>query len=1028
MHIIANNLNNYTSSFKDISVIRLANTNTTTNYQYGNAVMAKAHSKKKSVAGAFMKSSIPQVSEAGQDMLRCGSHPQHIRIDGKAKGFCNIRCHQKLCFYCASMEAMIRGIQWQQATNGYVKQKGKVYVYFLTLTVRNCEVADVGQVLTNMNKALKKFQDRIFFRREIGGWMKGTEITNSKFKIIDTHPHFHIILLSDRPLEEAYLEYIDESKEDHPTSLKQYFFREWQDCLGASEIVAEEGQDLRILPVIKIKIDAEILSCLGTGRLAPDEQCAGAGMSDELAYALIQSGKLDEEMVEDLNLGKGFDERKLLELKIKEEMAWAKEAESHKKINYIVKYVTKEDDVTKNPEWAANLMVNIRRRRFHAISQNLKALIPVHDRPELTKNALLLSGRNIRLKRHDKAKFYDCIVTQNNAVFTLDCEETLQQKRTGQSLHQAIKNGCLRLMLEQADHDPEKWLNIIDYAFASLHGLPEAGYMSRHVLQEWMDSTIYREEHMSDELWNMVDNMTELMKQTGLKTWEIIGTPHPDIALPLDEDQQYGLTLIRQGYDAIQKRYTEVQRAGYFDETRYQQEAMDDIISIHNQISNITYELINDELELGETNLSSEQIETLKKERTSATHMRSSHVQRLTGLTRVGSKERFEAVAELHQTKTTMIEPMTAEIVGKIESRIEEIAYGIADLVALNKKRGGHISNDDKAILKAGRAKIKKLRKYLREHPNFRPVADACEFSLEMLPPKEEPILHSLSHEVPYPFLPHAQGKHDWSECFGEAYTEQATNRAEAEAELMAYKAMCKSQKWNTLAYGTNKKLMAKDDIDPRGGLVPTTCYPTTAELRFSGIKDSATMEEVTMALFDEQAIKAKVSGKRIASWNDKQAKRRAKGMAREEAPANLTLRDPADMNFAVFDWTADQAFIKNATKALEKQEYTATVMRVDRPDANTGWSHETSTGDSFTTWRRNRGKAFNGAWFAEHAIQVSVLIEVDGRAVATKFYAPATMKEQWQGLMGKAITKAHKMTLQQCLDRPPVGQRLEPN
>jgi len=37
-------------------------------------------------------------------------------------------------------------------------------------------------------------------------------------------------------------------------------------------------------------------------------------------------------------------------------------------------------------------------------------------------------------------------------------------------------------------------------------------------------------------------------------------------------------------------------------------------------------------------------------------------------------------------------------------------------------------------------------------------------------------------------------------------------------------------------------------------------------------------------------------------------------------------------------------------------------------------------------------------------------------------------MKEQWQGLMGKAITKAHKMTLQQCLDRPPVGQRLEPN
>lgn len=1029
MHIIANKINNYTSSFKDISVIRLANTNTTQNFKYSNTSLTRAHGRKKAVATAFLKSHISQVNEAATEMFMCGSHPQSLRSpDGKVKGYCNRRCHNKLCSYCAQIEATVRSIQWTQAMNAYVKQKGKSYVYFLTLTVRNCEVQNIGQVLTNMNKALKKFQDRIFFRREIGAWMKGTEITNSKLKIIDTHPHFHIVLFSDRPLEEAYLEYIDEGKEDCPTSLNQYLFREWEDCLGATEIVGESAQRLDIVPAIRMRLDAEVLSCLAIGRLKPDEAGAGTGVTDDLANAILRSDKLnnDEEMLDALNKGKPFDERKLLELKIKEQANLEKENEVERTIKYIVKYITEADDLTQNPEWAANLMVGISRRRFHSISQNLKKLIPVHEKPQLTKEAVLLSGRTLRLKRHEKDKFYDCIVTQNNAVFTLDCEETKEQKLTGQSLHQAIKNGCIRMMFEQGDLDPEKWLTIIDYAFASLHGLPEAGYMSRHILQEWMDNAIYRETDMGDELWNMVENMVEFMKQTGLKPWDIIGTPHPDIALPLDEDQQYGLTLIRQGYDAIQKRYTEVQRTGYFDGTRTQQEVLDDTVNLDNQISNITYELLHDEL--GETNYSSDKIEELKRERTSLSHKRSANVQKLKGLARPNSKERFEAVADLHQFKFTVIEPMTDAMVSRIELKMEEITADIADLITLNNKRGGHISNDDKAILNAGRAKIKKLRKYLREHPNFRPVADTCDYSLEMLPPREEPILQSLSHEVAYPFLPHGQGKHDWSACFGDTYTEQATDKADAEAELMAYKAMCKAQKWNTLGYGTNKKLMAKDDINPRGGLVPTTCYPTTAELRFSGVKDSATMEEVTMALFDEQAVKAKVSGKRMASWDAKQAKRIAKGFSPEEAPAGLTLRDPADMNFAVFDWTVEQALIKNASKALEKQEYTATVMRVDTPDAHTGWSHETATGDSFTTWRRNRGKRFNSTWFAEHAVQVSILIEIDGRTVATKFFAPSTMKAQWQALMGRAITKAHRMTLQQCLDRPPIGQRLEPN
>jgi plasmid rolling circle replication initiator protein Rep len=63
----------------------------------------------------------------------------------------------------------------------------------LTLTVKNCDVADLKQTIKTMQKAWSKMRKRKMFASAVVGYVKSLEVTRSESG--QAHPHFHIMLL-----------------------------------------------------------------------------------------------------------------------------------------------------------------------------------------------------------------------------------------------------------------------------------------------------------------------------------------------------------------------------------------------------------------------------------------------------------------------------------------------------------------------------------------------------------------------------------------------------------------------------------------------------------------------------------------------------------------------------------------------------------------------------------------------------------------------------------------------------------------
>lgn len=63
---------------------------------------------------------------------------------------------------------------------------------FLTLTVRNCPVDQLGDTLTAMNAGWQRLKDRKDFK-PVTGWVRTTEVTRGRDG--SAHPHFHALLM-----------------------------------------------------------------------------------------------------------------------------------------------------------------------------------------------------------------------------------------------------------------------------------------------------------------------------------------------------------------------------------------------------------------------------------------------------------------------------------------------------------------------------------------------------------------------------------------------------------------------------------------------------------------------------------------------------------------------------------------------------------------------------------------------------------------------------------------------------------------
>lgn len=91
--------------------------------------------------------------------------------------------------------------------------------FFLTLTVKNCDIKDLKSTIQEMNKAFKKLIKRKTFIKYNLGFVKTTEITRNK-KDNSAHPHFHILLLMNSSYFKYGYEKIDVWRQN------------WKDCLG----------------------------------------------------------------------------------------------------------------------------------------------------------------------------------------------------------------------------------------------------------------------------------------------------------------------------------------------------------------------------------------------------------------------------------------------------------------------------------------------------------------------------------------------------------------------------------------------------------------------------------------------------------------------------------------------------------------------------------------------------------------------------------------------------------------------------
>jgi hypothetical protein len=85
---------------------------------------------------------------------------------------------------------------WQarfyQALPAIVQEYPKARWLFLTLTVRNCDISDLGDTLSQMNQAFQRLKDRKDFKPVLG-WIRTTEVTKGKDG--SAHPHFHVLVM-----------------------------------------------------------------------------------------------------------------------------------------------------------------------------------------------------------------------------------------------------------------------------------------------------------------------------------------------------------------------------------------------------------------------------------------------------------------------------------------------------------------------------------------------------------------------------------------------------------------------------------------------------------------------------------------------------------------------------------------------------------------------------------------------------------------------------------------------------------------
>jgi len=101
-------------------------------------------------------------------------------------------CRVRYCPVCQWRRSLMWQAKFHQSLPELQVQYPKARWIFLTLTVRNCSVSDLGDTLTMMNQGWQRLKDRKDFRPVLG-WVRTTEVTRGGDG--SAHPHFHALIM-----------------------------------------------------------------------------------------------------------------------------------------------------------------------------------------------------------------------------------------------------------------------------------------------------------------------------------------------------------------------------------------------------------------------------------------------------------------------------------------------------------------------------------------------------------------------------------------------------------------------------------------------------------------------------------------------------------------------------------------------------------------------------------------------------------------------------------------------------------------
>jgi plasmid rolling circle replication initiator protein Rep len=137
-------------------------------------------------------------------------------------------CRVRSCPVCQWRRSLMWRARFYNAVPRLLHDYPKHRFVFLTLTVRNCAIDNLGDSIQLLNSAFKKLTKRKQFPAI--GWLKSVEVTRNE-QDDSAHPHLHVLLMvPDSYFQGAY--YLSQPK-----------WRElWKECLGVD-----------YLPVVNVK-------------------------------------------------------------------------------------------------------------------------------------------------------------------------------------------------------------------------------------------------------------------------------------------------------------------------------------------------------------------------------------------------------------------------------------------------------------------------------------------------------------------------------------------------------------------------------------------------------------------------------------------------------------------------------------------------------------------------------------------------------------------------------------------------------